>query len=144
MSLDLKTIAVRSDGAFSVLLWEGRPFAISVERTFEDGQPIIGNGVFECRRDFYHKGGYETFEITVPSHDRVLFHKGAIEDHSLACVILGESFGGLNKLTKAYSGQALDLTDQTAVLGSSAAFEEFMKLTAGLASFDMTVTGRWR
>jgi len=144
MSLELKTVAVRPDGAFSVLLWNGRPFAISVERTFEDGQPIIGNGVLECRRDFYHKGGYETFEIIVPGHDRVLFHKGAIEDHSLACVVLGESFGGLNQLTKAYSGQALDPTDQTAVLGSSSAFEEFMKLTAGLSSLNMTVTGRWR
>jgi len=147
MNLELKTIAVRPDGAFSVVKWfdninqDGRPFAVSVERTFEDGKPVIGNGEFDCVRDFYHKGGYETFQIIVPGHDRVLFHKGAIEDHSLACVILGESFGGLNVAAKAYSGQAA-AGDQTAILGSSSAFEEFMRLTAGLQKFKMRVSGR--
>jgi hypothetical protein len=141
VSLELKTVAMREDGAFSVLLWDGRPFAVSVERTFENLRTVINGGSLKCRRDFYHKGGYETFEIQVKDHDRVLFHKGAIEDHSLGCVILGESFGGLNKLTKTYSGQA-GADDQTAILGSSAAFEEFMRLTSGLNEFDMLVTGR--
>src|SRR3972149_1226898 len=99
MSLYLKTVALREDGCFSVLLWNLRPFAVSVERTFEDGKPIIQNGEYTCKRNFYNKGGYETFEIEVPGHTRVLFHKGNIEDDSLACIIVAESFGLLEGKT---------------------------------------------
>ena len=108
--LQLMTASKREDGCFSVMKWktleeeDGRPFAVAVERTFENLRTVIGNGLVLCTRDFYHKGGYETFEIQVEGHDRVLFHRGAIEDHSLACVVVGESFGGLDKATKQYSG----------------------------------------
>jgi len=125
--LQLKTIAVRDDGCFSVLLWEGKPFAVSVERTFEDG-PVIRNGTYLCTQSFYHKGNYPTFEIHVPGHDRVLFHKGNTEDDSLACVVVAESFG--------------ELHGKTAVLDSKGGFGEFMALTAGLNEFEMEVTGR--
>lgn len=126
--LDLKTVAVREDGCFSVLLWDGRPFAVSVERTFENNRVVVGNGVFQCRRDFYHKGGYETFEIYVVGHHRVLFHKGNLEDHSEACIIVGESFGIQQ--------------GKTAVLDSGGGFAELMRLTQGLSAFDLVVTGR--
>lgn len=149
--LQIKTIARREDGCFSGLAWrtedeaerglDGRPFGVSVERTFENLRTVIGNGLVRCVRDFYHKGGYETFELIVSGHDRVLFHRGAIEDHSLACVIPGESFGALNLQTKAYAQQA-SAGDQTAVLGSSTAFEELMKLAAGLQEFYAEVSGR--
>src|SRR3990167_9383962 len=93
--MQLKTVAVREDGCFSVLLWDGRPFAVSVERTFENMRVVIPAGITKAKRSFYHKGGYPTFEIEVEGHTRVLFHKGNIEDHSEACVIVGESFGQL-------------------------------------------------
>lgn len=126
--LSLKTVAVRDDGCFSVLCWDGRPVAVSVERTFDDGEPVIGNGVFTCKRDFYHRGGYETFEIIIEGHDRVLFHKGNRETDSLACVIVAESFSTLG--------------GETSVADSKRGFEEFMTLTAGLSEFLMEVTGR--
>ena len=125
--LQLKTIAVRDDGCFSVLLWDGRPFAVSVERTFDD-RVVIGNGVYSCKRDFYHKGGYPTFEIYVVGHHRVLFHKGNLETHSEACIIVAESFGVLE--------------GQTAVLDSAGGFNEFMRLAEGLDEFKMEVSGR--
>ena len=125
--LQLKTIAVRDDGCFSVLLWDGRPFAVSVERTFDD-RVVIGNGVYPCKRDFYHKGGYPTFEIYVVGHHRVLFHKGNLETHSEACIIVAESFGVLD--------------GQTAVLDSAGGFNEFMRLADGLDEFNMEVSGR--
>ena len=128
MSLTLKTVAVRADGAFSVLLWDGVPFAVSVERTFEDGKPIIQNGVYACQRDYYHKGGYETFEVIVVGHDRILFHKGNLETHSMGCVIVAESFGQLNGVT--------------AVLDSKSGFEELMALAKEKTQFNMTVEGR--
>lgn len=128
LHLELKTVAVLPDGCFSVLLWDGRPFAVSVERTFDDGRPVIQNGEYECLRDFYHKGGYPTFEIQVEGHDRVLFHKGNKETDSAGCVLVAESFGVLD------SGLI--------VLDSKHGFDEFMGLAAGLASFKMQVTGR--
>jgi hypothetical protein len=115
--LELKTVAIREDGAFSVLLWDGRPFAVSVERTFEDGKPIIGNGAFLCTRSFYNKGGYSTFEIQVPRHNLILFHKGNWEEDSRGCVIVAESFAVLD-------------------------FNELMSLVAGLSEFEMEVSGR--
>lgn len=126
--LQLKTLAVREDGCFSGLLWDGRPFAVSVERTFDDGQPVIKNGIYRCVRTLYNKGGYPTFEIMVEGHSRVLFHKGNTELDSLACVIVAESFG--------------ELKGQTAVLDSAGGFGELMSLTHGLSEFEMEVTGR--
>ena len=126
--LKVKTVAVLDEGCFSVLLWDGRPFAVSVERTFENNRCVIENGAYLCKRDFYHKGGYETFEIFVEGHDRILFHKGNAETDSEGCVLVAESFGVLK-------GQA-------AVLDSAGGFTEFMKLSAGLTEFDMEVTGR--
>lgn len=126
--LQIRTVALRDDGCFSVLLWEGRPFAVSVERTFDDGQPVIRAGIWDCRRDFYHKGGYETFQIIIPEHDRVLFHRGNSEDDSLACVCVAEKFGTLN--------------GKTAVLESNEGFTKFMELTKGINVFLVEVIGR--
>jgi len=126
--LELKTVAVRDDGCYSVLLWDGRPFAVSVERTFDDGRPVIGSGTYRCKRDFYHKGGYPTFEIYVVGHHRVLFHKGNTEADTVACIVVGESFG--------------ELKGQTAVLDSAGGFGELMRLAQGLDEFQMEVSGR--
>lgn len=126
--LDLTTIALRKDGCFSVLLWNGQPFAVSVERTFDNLRTVIGNGSFLCKRGFYDKGMYDTWEVMIEGHDEVLFHKGNLETHSLGCIITAESFGLLG--------------GQTAVLDSKGGFEELMKLTEGLQTFTMKVTGR--
>ena len=139
--LTLDTVAIRPDGCFSVALWDGRPFCVSVERTFDDVRPVIGAGVFHCRLDYYHKGNYPTFEIQVAGHDRVLFHKGNLEIHSRACVILGETFGGYNPVTGVYSLRA-GPGDVTAVLSSGDAFGEFMANTGELKEFDMEVLHR--
>jgi hypothetical protein len=96
------------------LLWDGRPVAVSVEHTFDDGEPVIRDGTFDCVRSFYQHGGYETFEIIVPGHTRVLFHKGNTEDDSLACVCVAESFSTVD--------------GKTAVIDSKHGFEEFMTL----------------
>ena len=126
--MELKTVAIRSDGCFSVLLLDTRPFAVTVERTFDDLSTIIHAGTYKCRRDFYHHGGYETFEIVVPGHDRVLFHKGNKEVDSMACVCVAESFTRMDGVT--------------AIADSAHGFEEFMRVTAGLDEFDMVVSGR--
>lgn len=133
--LELYCVAKREDGCFSVLKWcdpesgsDGRPFAVSVDRTFEDLRTVLQNAVYRCKRDFYHHGGYETFEIIVPGHDRVMFHKGNKEVDSLACVCIAESFTQMDGVT--------------AVADSKHGFDEFMEVTNGLEEFDMQVLGR--
>lgn len=126
--LELKTIAKREDGCFSAVLWDGRPFAVSVERTFDDLRVVIGNGRFLCKRSFYNHGQYWTYEIMVEGHSRVLFHKGNKETDSLACVVVAESFAMMDGVT--------------AVGDSKHGFEEFMALTEGLSQFWMEVSGR--
>jgi len=126
--MELKTVVIREDGCFGVLLHDGRPFAVTLERTFEDLKTVIRAGKYDCVRSFYHKGGYETFEIIVPGHSRVLFHKLNLETESEACVGIGESFGQLHGLT--------------AILDSRGGFSEFMVLTADVKAFVLEVTGR--
>lgn len=126
--MELKTVAVRSDGCFSVLVWDTRPFAVSVEHTFDDLSTVLKNGTYKCKRDFYHHGDYPTFQIIVPGHDRVLFHKGNKEVDSKACVCVAESFTRMDGVT--------------AVADSAHGFEEFMAVTMNLDEFDMIVTGR--
>lgn len=123
--LQLRTVAILDEGCFGVLKWDGRPFAVSLERTFEDRRVVIPSGFALCKRSFYTKGGYPTFEITVAGHTRVLFHKGNVEEDSEACVIVAESFGQLH--------------GQTAVLDSRGGFDEFMRLATGLQEFYMEV-----
>jgi len=124
----LVTVAVREDGCFGVLCWDGRPFAVTCERTFDDGEPVIRAGRWRCSKTWFNRGGYATWEIYVPGHSRVLFHRGNTEKDSEGCVLVGEEFGVLN--------------GKTAVLSSAKGFFELMYLTTGATEFYMEVTGR--
>lgn len=128
MNIELKTVAVRADGCYGVLLADGRPFAVTVERTFENNRTVLENGQYHCERSVYHRGGYPTFEIMVDGHSRVLFHKGNVEIDSEGCVLVAESFGVMN-------GQA-------AISDSKGGFAEFWELTKAMSSFVLTVSGR--
>lgn len=128
MKLELKTVAIRDDGAFGVLLADGRPFVVTCERTFDGNRTVIENGTYPCVRSYFNRGGYDTFEIHVPGHSRVLFHRGNTETDSEGCVLIAESFGQLNS--------------RTAVLDSRGGFAEFWALVGALPAFDLVVTGR--
>lgn len=128
----IKTVAMRLHGTYSVLLWNYDPFAVSVEVA----PPILMDGPYYAHRDFYHAGGYETFEIEVEGHDRVLFHKGNHGAESKACVIVAESFAWLAESLKGVPGVSVGVAD------SKHGFEEFMTLTRGLQGFDIVVSGR--
>ena len=126
--LEIRTERVQDDGCFSTLFWDGLPFAVSAEHTFEDGRPVLENGEYWCTRSQYHKGGYETFEIHVKGHDRILFHIGNTEEDSRGCVLIGKAFGIVR--------------GKSAVVDSKGGFAEFMGLTAALSAFKMRVTNR--
>lgn len=122
--MEIKTVAIRPHGVYSALLWLDEPFAVSVEVS----PSVLEDGIYHCHRDFYHKGGYETFEIEVPGHDRVLFHKGNFGSQSTACVIVANSFD--------------EVSGKPGVAASERGFAEFMKLTAAVETFDVLVSGR--
>ena len=130
--LEIKTVAIRDDGCFSTLLWNGRPFAVSVERTFDNGRPILYNGLFTAKRGMHqlsHGAPFETFEILgVTGHTGILFHKGNWETDSEGCVLVGESYAVLS--------------GRTAVADSKGGFSELMELTQGLDEFTVRVSCR--
>lgn len=128
-AMQLVTVAVRDDGCFSALLdFTGRPFAVTVEHTFDDGRPIIRNGRYLCKKPQYYKGWYPTFEILVEGHSRILFHKANRETDVIGCIGVAESFGMLGGLT--------------AVLNSNAGFTEFWSLAKDVEEFYLVVSGR--
>lgn len=124
----LKTVAVREDGCFSALLHDGQPFAVTCERTFDGAKPVIRNGRYLCKRTQYHKGGYETYEVMVPGHSRVLLHRGNKEEDSEACVLVAESFAVMD--------------GQTVIGDSKGGFTEFMDRAGGVDEFWLEVEGR--
>lgn len=123
----LKRIAVHKEGAFGVLLIDGIPICVTLERTYDDQEKVvkIPPGTYKCVRSRYHKGGYDTFEIKVPGHSRILFHKANLEDDLDGCIGLGEQYG--------------ELKGRPAILQSGAAFSEFMAKTKDVDAFDLRV-----
>lgn len=124
-------VAIRSDGAYGVLLHGGLPFAVTLEKTY---QPLSGIGRQEvkipvgrhrCVSTFYYKGGYSTYEIMVPGHSRLLFHKGNIEAHSEGCVLVGESFASI--------------AGTPGIASSAVGFAEFYERARALPGFDLDV-----
>ena len=119
-------------GTFGVFIDEdeGLPFAVTIERL------PIPEGEYILKRDYYHAGKYVVFEITgIPGRDRVLIHRGNIDDHSKGCVIIGESFSPiyLEKEKRWDYG----------VLASGAAFQEFMEKLKGRDQAKLIIA-RWR
>lgn len=126
--LKVVTVAIIEDGCFSALCWDGKPFAVSLERTFQELYVVIPAGVHKCTATTFHRGGYATFEIEVEGHKRVLFHKGNWEGDSEGCMLIGEEYGTLH--------------DKPAIIHSGQGFTELMRLAEGLTEFYMQVTGR--
>lgn len=124
----LKTVAIREDGCFSVMLVDGRPFAVTCERTFDNLRPVIGNGIYRCAKTAFTRGGYSTFEIKLPGHTRVLFHRGNVELDSEGCVLIGSSFGLIGGVT--------------AIQDSKDGFYAFWNLASAVDEFDLVVSGR--
>ena len=124
--ITIKRVARLGDGCFGVILHLGVPFAVTLERTFEDGNPIIPAGTYLCLPRPYHKGGYDTFEITgVEGHSLLLFHKANWETDLQGCVGIGESYAVLQ--------------DRLAIGQSGAGFAEFWHKVKGLTQFEVTV-----
>ena len=105
--ITVKRVAKLDEGVFGAILHLGVPFAVTLEHSFLDNQPIIPAGVYTCVASRYIRGGYRTFEIVgVVGHSRLLFHKANWETDLEGCVGIGEGFAVLEgRLAIAQSGQ---------------------------------------
>lgn len=88
----------RKEGCFGVLFNQRKEeFAVFLTRTFGlENKVLVDVGEHRCFRSFYHKGIYPTFEIFVPDHTKILFHKLNWAFQSEGCIGIAESFDAIN------------------------------------------------
>lgn len=124
--LNLIRIAENEHGTFGAWVDSHVPFAVSLE---PDNNEIkrIPAGTYTCKRDYYHHGDYETFEVTgVPERTRILIHKGNAETNTAGCLLIGEMYEPLN--------------GKPAILQSGKAFDELMRKLDGLDEFELVIS----
>lgn len=126
--VQLVRLTVEPAGAFGLLVVAGQPF-VTCERTYDrsDGAQYtkILEGRWLCKRSWFVRGGYVTFEVIVPGHDRLLFHRGNTELDSEGCILVGQKFG--------------EVEGKPAVLNSMSAWKLFEALTADMDGFELKV-----
>jgi hypothetical protein len=100
---------------FGVLTVNGQPRWLTLERPWLDNEKkvsCIPLGKYKVLPRYSPKFG-PTWEVqNVPNRSHILFHAGNVVSASLGCILLGGLFGKLD--------------NQTAILRSKAAFEEFL------------------
>jgi hypothetical protein len=112
------------------VLLEGRnPFAVTLERTYDYTGQLqrvkIPPGRWVCNRTYFYRGGYDTYEVSVPGFQRLLFHKGNVEEDSEGCILVAQRYGVLD--------------GQPAILASKQGFADFMRRAAGRVEFTLNV-----
>src|SRR3990167_11487521 len=124
----LKRIASRADGTFGVLLEGDLPFALTLERQWQNnavGASCIPLGGYLCGRVNSPKFG-KTFEVkAVKGRSAILFHKGNLDDDTHGCILVGERFDLLN--------------GEVGITASADGFGEFTNRTANLDSFTLNI-----
>jgi len=125
-SFELLRVAHKPQGVAGVLKCHGWPFAVTLEHSYEGDRPKIPTGLWRCKRTWFNRGSYPTYEVmAVPGHSRLLFHRGNTEEDSDGCILVAESFGLLN--------------GTPGILSSSNGFAEFMQMAAARQEFWMLV-----
>ncbi|MBW2645077.1 MAG: hypothetical protein JRE23_02660 [Deltaproteobacteria bacterium] len=128
----LKRVAMTDKGTFGVLITDGFPFALTLEREWKNNQwgiSCIPHDQYECMRVKSPKFG-DTFQVMdVPNRKHILFHKGNLEDDSHGCILVGEQFEELNGVP--------------AILSSRKGFGEFMQKLEGEDMFQLVILNQW-
>lgn len=126
MKIELRRVSSDDDRTFGVLIHNGSPFAVTLERGWRDnrrGESCIPPGDYIARRcnasseygfkDSPHFG--DTFVVeNVPGRKHILFHKGNLDDDTHGCIIVAAEFGVLS--------------GEPAVLNSAKGFGKFLQL----------------
>jgi hypothetical protein len=127
----LLRVSVSAYGAFGVMMLLGVPFAVTLEHTYGDPpRPKIPAGEFKMRLSKFYRGGYDTYEVIVPGHSRILIHKANLPEELDGCIGIGESFNPVN--------------GKPGITSSAMGFMEFMRLTRNRPELDLSVREiRW-
>lgn len=127
--LTIVRVSTLNEGTFGVMLFDGKPFAVTGERPWLDNKESVSCipvGMYLCKR--YESAKYpDTFEImNVPKRTYVLFHKGnfPLKD-SEGCILVAEKFEEVN--------------GKVAVLESGHGFKEFIDKLKGVCTFILQV-----
>ena len=127
----LKRIAFTEFGVFGVLLHNGIPFTLTVERPWLDNAPDVScvpAGLYSCVRHSSQKYK-DTFRLKdVPNRTGILLHPGNHMDHSAGCIIIGEKFDPYK--------------DEPGIQSSSEGFQEFMKILENRQTFELLILNR--
>lgn len=114
--LILHRIASNDFGTFGVLIKDNTPFALTLERPWQNNIrniSCIPAGEYICKAITSPRFG-NTFEVTdVPGRSHILFHKGNLSDDTHGCILVGEQFESL--------------CGTPAILASRKGFDEFMR-----------------
>ena len=122
------------DGVFGVM----GPWTTVEEEDLENRRNVscIPAGAYVCQRSWYHKGNYETFEITgVPGRERILFHVLNTEEGTEGCVGVASRLGVLKVEDEDGAGRIHKL----AGLSSKLAFDAFMRRWDGIDEFLLVI-----
>jgi len=98
-----------------------------VLHTIENPDTLIAPGEYRCVRDYYHRGGYPTFEIIVDGRDRLLFHAANYASELEGCIAPG--------MERGYTDG-----DTPAVWRSRVAFEKYMQANDGFDEHTLVIT----
>jgi hypothetical protein len=131
--LTLLRVATVPEGAFGVLLHHGIPFAVTLERSYGrvgGDAAKIPVGAWSCKRTVYLRGGYATFDVLVPGHTRLLFHRGNVETDSEGCVLVGESFHEFGRGRPGIGQSAAGFAEFMARMGERETFELLVREAA--------------
>lgn len=97
------------------------------DRDNEPGRSCIPKGEYTCRRSYFNRGGYQTFQITgVPGRDLIKFHAGNTHRDTEGCPLVGSELGILD--------------GQLAVLKSRIAFDAWFKSLKDVEQFRLIIT----
>ena len=126
--LTLLRVGQSNRGTFGVLRYGQIPFALTLERPWEDNAPEIScipPGRYTCRRVHSPKFG-DTFEVTdVSGRSHILFHKGNTTDDTQGCILVAEEFSGT--------------FDHPFLASSQRGFGELMSLMEGRTAFELEI-----
>lgn len=113
---------------YGVLLNEGIPFALTLERPWLENMPKVScilPGTYKAVRHLSPKFG-ETFWLQdVPGRSEILFHKGNRDDDSRGCILIGESFN--------------HVMGEAGITRSEEGFREFLNILEGRNEFTIDI-----
>jgi len=128
MILDLIRVGQSARGTFGVLRHGDVPFALTLERPWQDNAPnvsCIPPGHYACQRVRSPTFGV-TFEIqSVPDRTHVLFHSGNTLEDTQGCILVGEEFSGT--------------WDKPSLASSQRGFVELMKILDGINTVELHI-----